>query len=114
MGSLWSGLGRRMAGLARTLFPILAGLTAFFSVFLFLAFFEAFDDYGGHGCTPPDQRCLSDLSTINLIEILTLVSFTVLSVGLALNRKRKGAAHLALMLVVLLLAAYTIPLLVQL
>ena len=110
MGSVWSCLGRRMAGLARSLFPVVAGLTAIFSLQLFLLFSVAFGDYESHGCTPPDPRCLTDLSYITQVEILTLVSFTTLAIGLAFQRKRKGAAQLALMLVLLLLAAYTVPL----
>jgi hypothetical protein len=46
---------------------------------------------------------------MNQIEIVVLAFFVILALGLAYNRRRKGVVYLALILVVLLLAAYTIP-----
>jgi hypothetical protein len=57
-----------------------------------------------------DPRCASDLIYLTQIETVAVLCIIIFATGLAINRKRQGVFYLALILVLLLLAAYIIPL----
>lgn len=99
-----------MLGFSRWVFPVTLVLGFFSGSLLLLGWLTASGDYQMHICTTPlDPWCISDLQTYTQIEIVALVCFLLIVLGLVLNRRSRGAAQFLSLVSVLIMTWYVLP-----